>query len=64
MGELSSTQFLLAYTIGTVAGILVWFHADRRGSKHATAWATCTFLFFAIALPAYLIHVRRTRNRT
>ena len=46
------------------AGILVFLHADRHGSKHTTAWGICVFLFLGIALPVYLIHVRRARRVT
>jgi hypothetical protein len=63
MGDLSTAEFLVAFTIATTAGIAVFLHADRNGSKHTTAWGICVFLFLGIALPAYLIHVRRTRNR-
>jgi hypothetical protein len=63
MGNLSNAEFLVGFTIATTAGILVFLHADRNGSKHTTAWGICVFLFLGIALPAYLIHVRRNRNR-
>jgi hypothetical protein len=61
--DASPAQFLLAFTIATTAGIAVFLHADRNGSRHTTAWGICVFLFLAIALPVYLIHVRRTRRR-
>ena len=63
MGDLSPAEFLVPFTIATTAGILVFLHADRHGSKHTTIWGISVFLFLGIALPAYLIHVRRTRNR-
>jgi hypothetical protein len=63
MADASPAQFLLAFTVATTAGIAVFLHADRNGSRHTTAWGICVFLFLAIALPAYLIHVRRTRRR-
>ena len=63
MGDVSNVQFLVAFTVATTAGIAVFLHTDRHGSKHTTAWGICVFLFLGIALPAYLIHVRRTRRR-
>jgi hypothetical protein len=63
MGDLSPAEFLVAFTIGTTGGILVFLHADRNGSKHTTAWGIFVFFFFIVALPVYLIHVRRTRKR-
>ena len=40
----------------------VFLHADRSGSRHPTAWGISVFLFLAVGLPVYLIHVRRTRT--
>jgi hypothetical protein len=60
---ISTPEFLVAYAIATAAGIAVFLHADRRGSKHTTAWGIGVFLFAAVVLPIYVIHVRRTRTR-
>jgi len=62
MSQPSPAEFLVAFVIATTAGIAVFLHADRNGSKHTTAWGISVFLFLAIALPIYLIHVRRTRR--
>jgi len=59
----SNAQFLVVFVIAAVAGAGVWLHADRNGSRHPTAWAMAVVLFLGIALPAYLIHVRRMRRR-
>jgi len=59
----TTPQFLIGFAFAAVAGAVVWIHADRNGSKHATAWAMSVVLFLAIALPVYVIHVRRLRNR-
>ena len=53
---LSTPTFLLAWAIDTAAAILVFLHATRRGSRHATAWGIGVFLALAFALPAYLVH--------
>ena len=63
MTQPSNAQFLVVFVIAAVAGAGVWLHADRNGSRHPTAWAMAVALFLGIALPAYLIHVRRMRRR-
>jgi hypothetical protein len=63
VGEVSNGEFLVAFSIATAAGVGVWFHADRHGSKHASAWAIGVFLFLALMLPVYVIHVWRGRRR-
>jgi hypothetical protein len=55
---------LSPYAIASVSGATVFLHADRNGSRHLTAWAISVFLFLAIALPVYLVHVYRSRRRT
>jgi ABC-type maltose transport system permease subunit len=40
----------------------VWLHADRNGIRHQTAWALFVVLFLLIALPVYVIYVRRRRR--
>jgi membrane protein implicated in regulation of membrane protease activity len=61
--DATNAEFLLAFAFLAVIGGAVWVHADRNGSRHPTAWAMSVVLFLAVALPAYLIHVRRTRRR-
>jgi hypothetical protein len=56
MGNLSTNQIVFAWAIASGAALLVFLHANKRGSKHATAWGISVFLFLAIALPAYAIH--------
>jgi hypothetical protein len=49
------------WTVWTMAATLVFLHADKRGSKHATAWGIGVFLLFAIVLPVYVIHSWRKK---
>ena len=63
LAEISPAQFLVAFSIATAAGILVFLHADKHGSKHTTAWGIGVFLFLGLVLPIYLIHVYRGRRR-
>jgi hypothetical protein len=43
--------------------MLIFRHADRHGSRHATAWGLCTFLAAAIAIPAYFVNYWLSRKR-
>jgi hypothetical protein len=56
---LSTPTFLAAWALDTTAAILVFLHANQRGSRHATAWGIGVFLALALALPAYLVHSHR-----
>jgi hypothetical protein len=60
--HLTNTQILIAFAIYSVIGSAVWLHADRNGIRHQTAWALFVVFFFAIALPIYVIYVRRRRR--
>ena len=62
MGDLSSTQFLVAFIGAAGAGTWVFFHAERNRIAHPSAWASFVFLFLIIGLPLYLLKVRRVRR--
>ncbi|HEY0415797.1 MAG TPA: hypothetical protein VGC78_05370 [Gaiellaceae bacterium] len=55
-------QFLVAFAVAGATGTAVFFHADRNGVKHPSLWASLVFLFLIVALPAYVIRVRRMRR--
>ncbi len=59
---LTSGAFLAAIVIAAAAGTAVFFHAERNRIKHPSGWASAVFLFLAIGLPAYALHVRRVRR--
>jgi hypothetical protein len=59
----SSAQFLVAFAIDAVVGGAVWVHADRNGIRHQTPWALFVVFFLLIALPIYVLYVRRERRR-
>jgi hypothetical protein len=63
MGSPTTAQFLLAFAIAAAAGTFVFFHAERNGIRHPSLWASLVFLFLVVALPAYIVHVRRRRRR-
>jgi hypothetical protein len=54
----TTPTFLLAWALDTTAAILIFLHANKRGSRHATAWGISTFFALAVAVPIYLVHGR------
>ena len=61
-GDVSTGTFLLSVAIAAGLAMLVFAHASKHGSKHATAWGIATFLFAAIALPVYFIRYWITKS--
>jgi hypothetical protein len=55
---LTTPTFLIAWALDTTAAILVFLHANKRGSRHATAWGISVFLALGLALPIYVVHGR------
>jgi hypothetical protein len=53
--DLSPGQFVLVVAIAAALSMAVFWHASRRGSRHATLWGVATFLFAGIAIPVYLV---------
>jgi hypothetical protein len=62
MANLSTANIVFAWAVASSVALLVFLHANKRGSKHATAWGISVFLFLAIALPVYVIHSWRTKT--
>jgi membrane protein YdbS with pleckstrin-like domain len=60
---LSASSFLIAWAIAAAAAIGVFLHANRHGSRHATAWGAGVFLILIVFLPLYIAHYRMTRKR-
>jgi uncharacterized protein YqgC (DUF456 family) len=63
MPALSTSQFLISLAIATSASIAVFLDAEKRGSRHATAWGAGVLLVLGVFLPVYLIHVWRSKHR-
>jgi hypothetical protein len=59
----TTAQLVISVVIAAVAGELVWFHADRHGSRHPMAWGLSVFFFLGVALPVYAIRYYRRRRR-
>ena len=55
---LTTSTFLTAWALDTTAAILIFLHANKRGSRHATAWGISVFLALGLALPIYVVHGR------
>jgi hypothetical protein len=55
---LTSSTFLTAWAIDTAAAIVIFLHANKRGSRHATAWGISVFFALAVAVPVYVVHGR------
>ena len=55
---LTTPTFLIAWALDTTAAILVFQHANKRGSRRATAWGISVFFALGVALPIYLVHGR------
>jgi hypothetical protein len=62
MQPLTPAESLTVLLLAAAAGSAVFFHAERNKIKHPSAWASAVFLFLAIGLPLYLLHVRRVRK--
>ena len=58
-----TTDFLVAWAVDTTAAVAVFLHANRRESRHATAWGIAVFLALIVFLPAYLVHGWLLRRR-
>ena len=55
---LTTQTFLIAWAIDTTAALLIFLHANKRGSRHATAWGVSVFFALGLALPIYFVHGR------
>ena len=51
----SPGEFFLGLVLSTALSLLVFRHAERHGSKRATAWGLGTFLLAALVVPLYFV---------
>jgi hypothetical protein len=55
--------FLLGVALAAAISAAVFWHADRHGRVHATAWGVGAFLAAGIVVPVYVVlHWRRSRR--
>jgi hypothetical protein len=59
----NTTTFLIGIAIAAALSTGVFAHADRHGSKHATAWGVATFLAAGITVPVYFVRYWLRRRR-
>ena len=64
MFDFSPGEAALLITVWAGAFILVYTHADRHGSKHATAWGIAAFLATAIVVPIYFLRYWLRKRRS
>ena len=59
-------EFLLAITIAAGISMATFAHADRHGSRHATAWGVGAFLLAGVVVPVYFVNfwLRKRRHDT
>jgi hypothetical protein len=58
-----AASFLLAVALAAAISTGVFAHANRHGSRHATAWGVAAFLFAGITLPVYFIRYWAGRRK-
>ena len=63
LGDPSPANFLIAVVIAAGLAMVIFRHADRHGSRHATAWGVFTFLAALIAIPLYFVSYWLRKNR-
>lgn len=62
--DLSFGQLALLLAFWAAGALLVFSHAERHGSKRATAWGVAAFLATLVVVPLYFTrHWLRTRRR-
>ena len=54
--DLSPGEFVIVVMIAAGLSMAVFRHAERRGSRHATAWGVGVFLLAGIVVPLYVLH--------
>ncbi len=63
-GNPSPVDFVIAVVIAAGLAMLIFRHADKHGSRHATAWGVFTFLAALAAIPLYFLNYWLGKNRT
>lgn len=63
MESVEVVPFLIAVALAAGISTAVFWHADRHGSTHATAWGVAAFLAAGIVVPVYLVRHWLKRRR-
>ena len=59
----SPGAFAALVVLWSVCALVVYSHAERHGSRRATAWGIAAFLASGIVLPLYFIRYYWLRRR-
>jgi hypothetical protein len=61
---LSEGELVAVLVVWAAAFLVVFLHAQRHGSKHATAWGVAAFLAAGVVVPVYFVRhwLRRRRG--
>ena len=63
LGNIGPGAFIVSVAIAAGLSMWVFWHANKRGDRHATLWGIATFLFAGIALPIYWIRYWISNSR-
>ncbi len=63
LAQASFVDFLVAVVLAAALAMLIFRHADKHGSRHATAWGIFTFLAALIVIPLYFLNYWRGKTR-
>jgi hypothetical protein len=62
-GDLGPAAFVVSVAGAAAFSMLVFWHASKHGSGHATAWGVAAFLFAGIVVPVYFVRYWLTARR-
>jgi len=60
---LSQGELVALLLVWAAAFLVVFLHAQRHGSKHATAWGVAAFLAAGVVVPVYFVRYWMRRRR-
>ena len=60
---LSQGELVALLLVWAAAFLVVFLHAQRHGSKHATAWGVAAFLAAGVVVPVYFVRYWLRRRR-
>jgi Flp pilus assembly protein TadB len=60
---LSEGELVALLLVSAAAFLVVFLHAQRHGSKHATAWGVAAFLAAGVVVPVYFVRYWLRRRR-
>ena len=65
LDAISGTELALLIALWSGCALLVFWHADKHGSKRATAWGVAAVLASGLVVPLYFVRywLRRRRSR-